>query len=67
MLRGARFRCHEAAVLGGKVKETPCSNKLRSEVFPVVTINSRFLVDYYHTTQPTRLIDAIMKLVGHVA
>jgi hypothetical protein len=76
VLRSARFRCHEAAVLGSKVKETPCSNKLRAEVLPVATINNRFLVDYYSLTQPkyqkyedlnTSLIEAIMKLAGHVA
>jgi hypothetical protein len=76
VLRIARFRCHEAVVLGRKVKETPCSNKLRFVVLPVVTNNSKFLGDYYHTTQPkyqqyetpnTRLIEAIMKLAGYVA
>lgn len=76
MLRGARFRFHEAAVLGIKVKETPCSNKLRFEVLPFVTVSTKFLGDGYHTTQPnykeyetvnTRLIEATMKLPGHVA
>lgn len=76
MLRGARFRCHEAAVFGRKVKETPCSNTLRFEVLPVVTFSSKFLGNCCHTTQPkyqeyetlnTRLIEVIMKLAGHVA
>lgn len=63
-------------MLGRKVKETPCSNKLKFEVLPVVTISSKFLWDGYHTTQPryqeyeilnTRLIEVIMKFPGHVA
>jgi hypothetical protein len=76
VLRGARFRCHEAAVIGRKVKETPCSNKLIFEVLSVVTTNSKFHGDCYYNTQPkyqeyetlnTRPIEAIMKLAGHVA
>ena len=76
MLRSARFRCYEAAVFGIKVKETPCSNKLRFEVLPVVTINTKSLGYFYHTTQTkykkyetlnTRLIEAIVKLAEHIA
>ena len=76
MLRGARFRCHEAEVLGRNVKETPCSNKLRFEILHFVTNKSKFLGDFHQSIQPkyqehetvnNRLIEPIRKLAGHVA